>query len=97
MRNRYLLCYDVCDDRRLRRTARLAEAWGRRIEFSVFICDLDGVERARFEHALGEVLHRHEDRAFLVDLGPAGPSSTKRFRWLTRPVEFPDPSVATIV
>ena len=97
MRTRYLLCYDVRDDARLRRTAKVAEAWGHRLEYSVFVCDLDAVERARLERALREVLNVVVDRAFLVDLGPPGTSSRKRFRWLTSPVDFPDASMATIV
>jgi CRISPR-associated protein Cas2 len=97
MRTRYLLCYDVRDDRRLRRTAKVAEAWGHRLEYSVFVCDLDHVERACLERALRDVLHLDVDRAFLVDLGPPGRSSARRFLWLTPPVLFPDPQVATIV
>ena len=97
MRNRYLLCYDIRDTVRLRRTAKVAEMWGTRIEYSVFVCDLDGVERARLERSLRDVLHQEVDRAFLVDLGPAGPASRKRFRWLTPPAEFADPKVATII
>lgn len=97
MRSRYLLCYDVRDPARLRRTAKVAEAWGHRLELSVFVCDLDDVERARFVRDLRDVLHLEVDRAFLVDLGPAGDSSRRRFHWLTPPVVFPDARVATIV
>lgn len=97
MRSRYLLCYDVRNAERLRRTAKVAEAWGHRLEYSVFVCDLDQVERSRLEGALRDVLHLDSDRAFLVDLGPCGDSSRKRFRWLTPPIDLPDPRVATIV
>ncbi len=97
MRIRYLLCYDVRDAARLRRTAKVAEAWGHRIEYSVFVCDLTPVERARFERALRDVLNLAVDRAVLVDLGPPRGTSRRRFRWLTPPVELPDARVATIV
>jgi CRISPR-associated protein Cas2 len=97
MRTRYLLCYDVRDAARLRRTAKVAETWGHRLEYSVFVCDLDAVERAQLERGLRDVLNLTVDRAFFVDLGPPGPTSRKRFRWLTPPVEFPDARVATIV
>jgi CRISPR-associated protein Cas2 len=97
MRTRYLLCYDVRDSVRLRRTAKVAEMWGHRLEYSVFVCDLDAVERARLERALRDVVNLAVDRVFLVDLGPPGPTSRSRFHWLTPPVVFPDATVATIV
>lgn len=97
MRTRYLLCYDVHDAARLRRTAKVAEVWGTRLEYSVFVCDLNAVERTRLERDLREVLHLTVDRAFLVDLGPPARGSRGRFRWLTPPVELPDTRLATIV
>ena len=97
MRIRYLLCYDVCDDHRLRRTAKVAEAWGYRIQYSVFVCDLNDVERAKLERGLSDVLDVTIDRAFLVDLGPAGNSSARRVHWVSRPNRLYDPSEATIL
>ncbi len=97
MRARYLLCYDVRDDHRLRRTAKVAEAWGYRVQYSVFVCDLTDVERARLERGLRDVLDVTVDRAFLVDLGPSGQSSARRLHWLSRPDRLYDPSEATIM
>jgi CRISPR-associated protein Cas2 len=97
MRTRYLLCYDVRDDRRLRRTAKVAEAWGYRLQYSVFVCDVDDVERARLVRGLREVLDLTVDRAVLVDLGPPGRSSGRRFRWISAPVPLYDSGQATIV
>jgi CRISPR-associated protein Cas2 len=97
MRIRYLLCYDVRDDHRLRRTAKVAEAWGYRIQYSVFVCDLNDVERAKLEGRLKDVLDVSIDRAFLVDLGPAGHSSAPRLHWVSSPDRLYDPSEATIL
>ncbi len=97
MRTRYLLCYDVRDDERLRRTARVAEAYGHRLQYSVFICDLSSVERARLERALRRVINFAEDRVVLVDLGPPG-SAAERLHWLTlRPPMLYQPDDAIIV
>ena len=38
----HLIAYDVTNDKRLRRVARLCEDYGVRIEKSVFECNLDG-------------------------------------------------------
>jgi CRISPR-associated protein Cas2 len=97
MRTRYLLCYDVRDDKRLRRTIKVAEAWGYRIQYSVFVCDLSDVERAGLERDLRRVLHLEVDRAVLIDLGPPGASSARRLRWVSAPVPLPVTGQATIV
>jgi CRISPR-associated protein Cas2 len=97
MRTRYLLCYDVRDARRLRRTAKVAETWGYRLEYSVFVCDLSPVERAGLERDLRDTLDLVSDRAVLVDLGPPGSSSSRRFQWLSSPVALREPGLATIL
>lgn len=97
MRTRYLLCYDVRDDRRLRRTIAVAEAWGERIQYSVFVCDLTDVERARLEGALRDVLDVAVDRALLIDLGPSQGGSAGRFHWISRPERLYDPTEPFVV
>jgi len=97
MRSRYLLCYDIRDDGRLRRTAKVAERWGNRLQYSVFICDLTGVERARLETELRDVIDMSVDTTFIVEIGSPGRSSERRFHWVTPRIPFPDPSQPTIV
>jgi CRISPR-associated protein Cas2 len=96
MRTRYLLSYDVRNERRLRRCAKLAEEFGYRLQYSVFVCDLSAVERARFEQRLAEVLNLNVDGAVLIDLGPCGRSSAERFHWLSSPPLIRNPQVAMI-
>ncbi len=47
----YLISYDVRDDKRLARTAKLLEGYGSRIQYSVFRCRLSKrqVERLKWE------------------------------------------------
>lgn len=96
MRTRYLLCYDVRDERRLRRVGKLAEEFGYRLQYSVFVCDLSPVERSRFERRLDDILDLRVDATVLIDLGLANRASASRFRWLSAPPVIPDPLVATI-
>jgi len=96
MRTRYLLCYDVRDERRLRRVGKLAEEFGYRLQYSVFVCDLSVIERCRLEERLNDILNLKMDAAVFIDLGPANPASARRFRWLSSPTAIPDPRVATI-
>jgi CRISPR-associated protein Cas2 len=97
MRSRYLLCYDVRDDKRLRKAAKVAEAFGYRLQYSVFLCDLSDVERVRLESRLRSVLELSVDSVMLVALGPAGTASLRRFRWLGTRREIYDSGEATIV
>ena len=40
-RLRYLVSYDICDPKRLRKVARSLEGFGVRLQYSVFECPLD--------------------------------------------------------
>jgi CRISPR-associated protein Cas2 len=97
MRARYLLCYDVRDDRRLRRTEKVADSWGYRLQYSVFVCDLSEVERAALVRELRDVIDTTVDRAVLIDLGPTGRASRRRFHWVSASIHLYEPGEATIV
>ena len=71
MRNRFLVCYDVSDPRRLARTYKKMNGFGEPAQYSVFICDLSAKERVLLEEALTEILNLKEDRALIVDMGPS--------------------------
>jgi CRISPR-associated protein Cas2 len=97
MRSRYLVCYDIRDDVRLRRTAKVAEAFGTRLNYSVFLCDLSEVELARLESGLRDVVDLRADCVLIVDLGPVGPMTDRRLRWLCGGVSLPEAGAAAIV
>ncbi len=67
MRTWNLVAYDVRDERRLRRTARLLEGHGDRIQFSVFRCRLTKTEVERLRWELGQILDP-EDGLLMIAL-----------------------------
>jgi CRISPR-associated protein Cas2 len=71
MRTAYLVCYDIADDKRLRRCFKVCKSYGDHLQFSVFQCDLSPVERTRLETNLREIIHHEEDQVLFVTLGPA--------------------------
>ncbi len=71
MRHHVLVCYDVCDPRRLRKVHGIVRDFGEPLQYSVFSCQLTAQERAELEAALLEVLDQHCDQVLLVDLGQA--------------------------
>ena len=40
MRNSYLICYDICDDKRLRKVFQVMRGYGDHLQYSVFECQL---------------------------------------------------------
>ena len=70
MRNRYLVCYDVSEPKRLRRTFKKMNGFGDPVQYSVFLCDLSPKERVLLEEALTDVINMKEDRVMIVNLGP---------------------------
>jgi len=70
MRNRYLVCYDVSDPKRLERTYKKMNGFGWPVQYSVFLCDLSPKERVLLEEALTKILNLKEDRVLILDAGP---------------------------
>ncbi len=71
MRATYLVCYDIRDDKRLRRTFKICKSFGTHLQFSVFECDLDASELAEMSAQLREVLSLEHDQVLFIRLGPA--------------------------
>lgn len=71
MRTTYLVCYDVCDAKRLRRAFKVCRNYGDHLQYSVFECDLNPAEKVQLESALEEIIKHDEDQVLFVELGPA--------------------------
>jgi CRISPR-associated protein Cas2 len=70
-RLRYLVSYDICDPKRLRRVARALEGFGVRLQYSVFECPLDDMRMAMLKAAVHPLLKHDEDQILFVSLGPS--------------------------
>lgn len=71
MRSSYLVCYDICDDKRLRRVFKIMRGWGDHLQFSVFECQLKSEDLIRLRAELSEIIHHQQDQVLFVNLGPA--------------------------
>lgn len=69
MRRRYLVCYDIRDPGRLRRTHRTVLGYGYHLQYSVYVCDLSGMERQRMLDDLKAVIDQRVDSVVIFDLG----------------------------
>ncbi len=70
MRRSYIVSYDICDPKRLRKMYKKLLGFGDRLQLSVFRCDLNMKERVLLQGALLEIMNQKEDLVMVVDLGP---------------------------
>ena len=71
MRTTYLVCYDISNDKRLRKVFKTCRNYGDHLQYSVFECDLNETELRKLQHELTEIIHHLEDQVLFVGLGPA--------------------------
>lgn len=78
MRKRYLIAYDVADDKRRNAIFKALMGNGDHLQFSVFLCQLNDVELERLKGQLREHVNCRHDQVVLLDLGPADSDLTAR-------------------
>ena len=71
MRISYLVCYDICDEKRLRKVFETMRNYGDHLQYSVFECQLTPADLARCRGELAGIIHHGEDQVLFVNLGPA--------------------------
>ncbi len=93
-RRRYLVAYDIRDDRRLRNIATCMEGYGTRIQYSVFVCDLSDQEAIIMRGDVESRMKVSEDSVMVIDLGLAGDST--RFLFLGHHENLPTSSAVIV-
>lgn len=81
-RKRYLVAYDIRDDKRLRRVHKTVKGYGWSLQYSVFICDLDAIELLDLKTDLGQVIHHTLDSIAIVDLGDPAERGNRCFEFM---------------
>lgn len=93
-RRRYLVAYDIRDDRRLRMIAGCMEGYGTRIQYSVFVSDLSSRELVLMRGDIESLMKMTEDSVMIVDLGAVGDLS--RFLFLGQHEKLPTPGAIVV-
>ena len=65
-----IVSYDISDDRRRARVAKLLLDYGDRVQYSVFCCQVNALERVKLESALKQRMDQKADQCLLLDAGP---------------------------
>lgn len=71
MRQTFIVSYDVCDPKRLRRVFKTLRGYGDHLQLSVFRCDLNHRELVELRTKLAQHINHDEDQVLFVDVGPA--------------------------
>ena len=94
-RKRYLVAYDIREDKRLRRVHKTMKGYGWSLQYSVFICDLDIMELLAMKTDLGEIIHHGLDSIAIVDLGAPDERGSRCFSFMG--VTAPLPNTGPVI
>jgi len=64
----YLVAYDICNPKRLRKVARTCEDFGFRRQYSVFVCRLSATDLVRLKSRLYDIINLQEDQVLFIPL-----------------------------
>jgi len=87
MRRLYLVTYDICEPRRLRKIFKTMQGFGEHLQLSVFQCDLTAIDRIEMQAALEGIIEKDEDKVLIIDLGPTDPFPVKNIQALGKQVK----------
>lgn len=93
---RTLICYDVIDDKRRTRLAKVLGKYGDRIQYSVFVVDISPAKLLRLRDEASEIINRNEDSILFCDLGRIANLSDKKFTYLGQTRNITDNDVLII-
>ncbi|MDZ7677329.1 MAG: CRISPR-associated endonuclease Cas2 [Acidimicrobiales bacterium] len=95
-RRRYLVMYDIRSEGRLRRVFQVVSGFGDRLQYSVYVCDLNPSELVRLRWDLDDEINPMEDSVAILDMGELSRQTTIGFTFLGVRPDLPD-SGATII
>ena len=90
----YLVAYDICDPKRLRRVARTCEDFGVRKQYSVFLCRLSATDFVRLRSRLYDLIRLDEDQVLFI---PLCAKCVQAIEAIGRPTEAHDAKDVVIV
>lgn len=77
MRRVYIVSYDISDQRRWRKVYKVVRGYGRRLQYSVFRCELLAEDKVRLVSKVDKLIHHEHDQIVVIDLGLADGRGSK--------------------
>lgn len=96
MRRSYLVCYDICHPKRLRRIFRIMKGYGEPWQFSIFFCVLKEIDRVRLQSDIEKEINSKEDQVMIIDMGTNEDVARKATTVLGKPLDMQDKRIVVI-
>jgi CRISPR-associated protein Cas2 len=90
----YLVAYDICHPKRLRKVAQTCEDFGFRRQYSVFLCRLAAADLVRLKSRLYDIIDLQVDQVLFM---PLCNRCAAQIEALGRPIEAHDAKDVVIV
>lgn len=90
MKNTFVVSYDVCDPKRLRRVFRIMKGWGIPLQYSVFQCDLSAKQLVDLKSELEDEMDLHVDQVLFINIGPTEGRAKDAIAAMGKPYTFPN-------
>lgn len=87
----WLVCYDICEPKRLRRVYITMRAYGEHWQYSVFLCRLSGSRKVQLMSELEDIIEPSVDQVLFAPLGPAGGHNERGIETVGRPSPYGAP------
>ena len=81
---RYLIAYDIGDDKRRSQVARILQGYGDRVQYSVFVVDIKPAKIVRLKAELAAILDSQVDSVLVGDLGQVSDAAKRHFEYVGR-------------
>lgn len=81
----YIVCYDICDAKRLRKVYRTMRGFGEHWQYSVFHCELTPARKVRLRSLLEDIIDHSEDQVLFAPIGPVGGHNQRDIQIMGKP------------
>jgi CRISPR-associated protein Cas2 len=89
MRQTYIVSYDICNPKRLRKVFKLMKGYGDHVQLSVFRCELTHRLLVELRARLADTINHAVDQVMFVDVGPEDGRGSTSISAIGRPYEAP--------
>jgi len=90
LRNKYLVSYDISDEKRLNRVFNKMKGYGEPIQYSVFICNLSLKEKVMMISALKEIINNREDSIIIIEIGSSDKNTNDLIELIGKITDIPE-------
>lgn len=96
MLTRYIVTYDICDDKRLKRVFKEMRNFGDHLQYSVFDCLLSEKDLVMMREKIRRRIEPSVDQVLIIRLGPADGAASKAIESLGVKYVAPDRLVTVL-